>query len=120
MAGHLSKADYRITVYNRTAKKALAWVALHRGLAKPTPIEAVEDADAVGEIDHQLALAAGIADGDEPAPVAAEVRCRLRPRVAPHRKHCLLNGLDDIGLTLEKAAAIDSFEAKNAALRPWA
>ncbi len=36
------------------------------------------------------------------------------------KKHCLLNGLDDIGLTLEKASAIDSFEAKNAALRPWA
>jgi len=40
--------------------------------------------------------------------------------VDPFRKHCLLNGLDDIGLTLEKAAAIDSFEARNATLRPWA
>ncbi|MEF3048864.1 3-isopropylmalate dehydratase small subunit [Pseudotabrizicola sp. L79] len=40
--------------------------------------------------------------------------------VDPFRKHCLMNGLDDIGLTLEKAAAIDSFEAKNAAQRPWA
>jgi len=40
--------------------------------------------------------------------------------VDAHRKHCLLNGLDDIGLTLEKAAAIDSFEKKNAATRPWA
>jgi 3-isopropylmalate/(R)-2-methylmalate dehydratase small subunit len=40
--------------------------------------------------------------------------------VDPFRKHCLLNGLDDIGLTLEKAASIDAFEAKNAALRPWA
>ena len=36
------------------------------------------------------------------------------------KKHCLMNGLDDIGLTLEKASAIDSFEKKNAALRPWA
>jgi 3-isopropylmalate/(R)-2-methylmalate dehydratase small subunit len=36
------------------------------------------------------------------------------------KKHCLMNGLDDIGLTLEKAAAIDSFEKKNATLRPWA
>lgn len=35
------------------------------------------------------------------------------------RKHCLINGLDDIGLTLEKAAAIDSFEQKAATLRPW-
>ncbi len=40
--------------------------------------------------------------------------------VDAHRKHCLLNGLDDIGLTLEKASAIDAFEAKNAASRPWA
>ncbi|MBB4186835.1 3-isopropylmalate dehydratase small subunit [Sinorhizobium terangae] len=36
------------------------------------------------------------------------------------KRHCLLNGLDDIGLTLEKASAIDSFEQKNAASRPWA
>ena len=36
------------------------------------------------------------------------------------KKHCLLNGLDDIGLTLEKASSIDAFEKKNAALRPWA
>jgi len=36
------------------------------------------------------------------------------------RKHCLMNGLDDIGLTMEKAAAIDSFEGKASALRPWA
>ncbi len=40
--------------------------------------------------------------------------------VDSHRKHCLLNGLDDIGLTLEKASAIDSFEKKNATLHPWA
>jgi len=35
------------------------------------------------------------------------------------KKHCLLNGLDDIGLTLEKAATIDSYEAKAADNRPW-
>jgi 3-isopropylmalate/(R)-2-methylmalate dehydratase small subunit len=40
--------------------------------------------------------------------------------VDAHRKHCLINGLDDIGLTLEKGAAIDSFEKMNAAQRPWA
>ncbi len=40
--------------------------------------------------------------------------------VDAHRKHCLMNGLDDIGLTLEKVAAIDSYEKQNAALRPWA
>lgn len=40
--------------------------------------------------------------------------------IDPFRKHCLMNGLDDIGLTLEKASAIDSYEAKTATLRPWA
>ncbi|WP_194097480.1 3-isopropylmalate dehydratase small subunit [Marivivens aquimaris] len=36
------------------------------------------------------------------------------------KKHCLLNGLDDIGLTMQNVDAIDAFEAKNAADRPWA
>jgi len=35
------------------------------------------------------------------------------------KKHCLLEGLDDIGLTLSKADAIDSFEARAAQSRPW-
>jgi 3-isopropylmalate/(R)-2-methylmalate dehydratase small subunit len=39
--------------------------------------------------------------------------------VDSHRKHCLINGLDDIGLTLEKVTAIDSYEGKAAMLRPW-
>ena len=36
------------------------------------------------------------------------------------RRHCLLNGLDDIGLTMEKAPSIDRFEKANAENRPWA
>ena len=36
------------------------------------------------------------------------------------KKHCLLNGLDDIGLTLAKSAEIDAYEAKLAESRPWA
>jgi 3-isopropylmalate/(R)-2-methylmalate dehydratase small subunit len=39
--------------------------------------------------------------------------------VDPFRKHCLLNGLDDIGLTMEKDAAIDAYEAREAATTPW-
>jgi 3-isopropylmalate/(R)-2-methylmalate dehydratase small subunit len=39
--------------------------------------------------------------------------------VDPFRKHCLLNGLDDIGLTMEKASRIDSFEAQRKAQQPW-
>ena len=35
------------------------------------------------------------------------------------RKHCLINGLDDIGLTMEKEENIDSFEKRRAAEQPW-
>jgi 3-isopropylmalate/(R)-2-methylmalate dehydratase small subunit len=35
------------------------------------------------------------------------------------RKHCLLNGLDDIGLTLQKAPAIDKFEERQKRTQPW-
>jgi 3-isopropylmalate/(R)-2-methylmalate dehydratase small subunit len=40
--------------------------------------------------------------------------------IDPFRKHCLLNGLDSIGLTLEKEGSINSYEEKAAAARPWA
>jgi 3-isopropylmalate/(R)-2-methylmalate dehydratase small subunit len=39
--------------------------------------------------------------------------------VDPFRKHCLINGLDDIGLTMEKLASIDSFEQKQKTAEPW-
>jgi 3-isopropylmalate/(R)-2-methylmalate dehydratase small subunit len=39
--------------------------------------------------------------------------------IDPFRKHCLLNGLDDIGLSLQKAHHIDRFEAKAKNERPW-
>jgi 3-isopropylmalate/(R)-2-methylmalate dehydratase small subunit len=39
--------------------------------------------------------------------------------VDQHRKHCLINGLDDIGLSMEKIASIDTFEAQMAQRAPW-
>ncbi len=39
--------------------------------------------------------------------------------VSAHRKHCLLNGLDEIGLTLQHAAEIKAFEALHRAAQPW-
>ena len=39
--------------------------------------------------------------------------------IEPFRKHCLLNGLDDIGLTLTHADEIRAFEAKRLAAQPW-
>jgi 3-isopropylmalate/(R)-2-methylmalate dehydratase small subunit len=37
----------------------------------------------------------------------------------PFKKHCLLNGLDDIGLSLQKKPKIDDFEARQKASQPW-
>jgi len=39
--------------------------------------------------------------------------------VDPFKKHCLLNGLDDIGLTLQKEEKIDGFEGKQKGATPW-
>ncbi|MEO8675386.1 MAG: 3-isopropylmalate dehydratase small subunit [Casimicrobiaceae bacterium] len=39
--------------------------------------------------------------------------------IEPFRKHCLINGLDDIGLTLTHADEIRAFEAKRLAAQPW-
>ncbi len=39
--------------------------------------------------------------------------------ITPHRKYCLVNGLDEIGLTLRKEEKIRAFEAKRLARHPW-
>ncbi len=44
----------------------------------------------------------------------------IRFDIDPFRKHCLLNGLDNIGLTMEKESAIAAFEQKASVARPWA
>ena len=43
----------------------------------------------------------------------------MRFEVDAFKKHCLLNGLDDIGLTMQKVAAIDTFEAQYQSRAPW-
>lgn len=44
---------------------------------------------------------------------------KIHFEVEPFRKHCLLNGLDDIGLTLQKEDKIASYEAKRKDTQPW-
>jgi 3-isopropylmalate/(R)-2-methylmalate dehydratase small subunit len=43
----------------------------------------------------------------------------VRFDIDPFRKHCLIEGLDDIGLTLVEAPAIEAHEKKSAAAHPW-
>ena len=47
MAGHLVAAGHEVTVFNRTASRAQAWVAQHGGRAAPTPAEAADGAEFV-------------------------------------------------------------------------
>lgn len=44
---------------------------------------------------------------------------RFTFEIDPFRKHCLLNGLDEIGITLASSDAISVYEAKLAAEKPW-
>ena len=45
---------------------------------------------------------------------------KVKFEIDPFRKHCLMNGLDDIGLTMEKKSSIDAYEAKLKKERAWA
>ncbi|MCZ8325913.1 MAG: 3-isopropylmalate dehydratase small subunit [Sphingomonadaceae bacterium] len=44
---------------------------------------------------------------------------RFSFEIDPFRKHCLLNGLDEVGLTLARDAAISTYEQKHRAELPW-
>lgn len=44
---------------------------------------------------------------------------RFEFEIDPFRKHCLINGVDEIGLTLKSSDAISAYEAKLSADRPW-
>lgn len=56
---------------------------------------------------------------DLPAQTVSLGNIRASFDVDAFRKHCLINGLDDIGLTLEHAAEIRDFEARRLAQYPW-
>ena len=63
MAGHLAEKGYKVTVYNRTAAKAAAWVAAHGGAMAETPRQAAEGAafvmSCVGNDDDLRAVCLG-------------------------------------------------------------
>lgn len=67
MAGHLAKAGYDVTVYNRTASKAQAWVAQHGGAMAATPADAAKGADFVMSCVGNDDDLRGVSLGDEGA-----------------------------------------------------
>ena len=81
-------------------------------VVKPDDLEKLmDDADRGANATLTVDLAAQEIRGPDGGVVTFEID--------PFRKHCLLNGLDDIGLTMEKAAGIDSHESKIGEDRPW-
>ncbi len=77
------------------------------------PKESVEALMKVAEnTDNQITI-------DLPNQVVRAENIEYKFDLDPFRKHCLLNGLDDIGLTLEKKASIDAYETRQKSERPW-
>ena len=93
--------------YNNCFKNGILPIALPQEEVDKLMDDANRGANAVLTVD----LEAQEIKGPDGGTIAFEVD--------PFRKHCLLNGLDDIGLTMEKAPAIDSFETQAAQARPW-
>ena len=93
--------------YNNCFKNGILPIALPQAEVDKLMDDAERGSNAIITVDLERQEIAGPDGG------------RIRFDIDPFRKHCLLNGLDDIGLTLEKAAAIDSFEARDRLARPW-
>jgi 3-isopropylmalate/(R)-2-methylmalate dehydratase small subunit len=78
--------------------------------------------DAVGTIFDAVAVHPGFElaiDLERQVVATPDGALQWKFEVDPFRKHCLLNGLDDIGLTLQHADEIRAFEARRLAEQPW-
>jgi 3-isopropylmalate/(R)-2-methylmalate dehydratase small subunit len=93
--------------YNNCFKNGILPIALPQEQVDTLMDEAKKGANARIEVDLE---AQTITTSDGTA-IAFEVDA--------FKKHCLLEGLDDIGLTMEKASAIDAFEGSASVARPW-
>ena len=93
--------------YNNCFKNGILPIALPEEEVDKLMDDAERGANAILTIDLESQTITG-PDGGE-----------IRFEIDPFRKHCLMNGLDDIGLTLEKEDAIAAFEAKRGQTFPW-
>jgi 3-isopropylmalate/(R)-2-methylmalate dehydratase small subunit len=82
---------------------------------------ALQEAE-VDRLFHECAALPGfrlVVDVDAQTVATADRALVMRFDIDPFRKHSLLNGLDEIGLTLQQADKIRAFEAKRIAQYPW-
>jgi 3-isopropylmalate/(R)-2-methylmalate dehydratase small subunit len=93
--------------YNNCFKNGILPVALPKEEIAKLLDDAERGANAVVSVDLEAQEITGPDGG------------RIRFEIDPYRKHCLVSGLDDIDLTLEKAQAIDGFEARQRMAQPW-
>jgi len=99
--------SYADIFYNNCFKNGILPVVLPKEAVDALMADAKKGENARIAIDLENQTVSG-ADGEE---YAFEVDA--------FKKHCLLNGLDDIGLTMQKVKAIDSFEKKYSKTMPW-
>ena len=100
-------SDFADIFYNNCFKNGVLPIKLDQKLVDVLMEDAKNGANAVFTIDLEKQLIS--------RPDGQTVSFELDA----FRKHCLLNGLDDIGLTLEKAPAIQSYEDKQRLSQPW-
>ena len=93
--------------YNTCFKHGILPIALPQEQVDVLMKEAEKGANARIEVDLE-AQTVSTSDGDV-----------ISFNVDAFKKHCLMNGLDDIALTMEKVSAIDTFEAGASVARPW-
>ena len=93
--------------YANSFKNGLLPIKVSKDELKTLMEHAGHGANATLTIDLEAQTISG--HGDEP----------IRFEIDPWLKHCLLNGLDEIALTLEKADSVQAHEARLAAERPW-
>jgi 3-isopropylmalate/(R)-2-methylmalate dehydratase small subunit len=93
--------------YNNSFKNGILLIKLPQEQIDALMDEADENPDAPIEIDLEKQI------------VTRGNKFSFSFEIDSFRKHCLLNGLDDIGLTKEKAKDISSFESKTRETKPW-
>ncbi len=93
--------------YNNCFKNGILPIVLPQGEVDKLMDDAERGANAVVTVDLESQTIRG-PDGGE-----------IGFEVDPHRRHCLLNGLDDIGLSMEKVEHIDTFERDYHGRHPW-
>ncbi len=100
-------SSYADIFYNNSFKNGILPVVLPQAQIDALMAEAKAHPDALIEVDL------------EKQTVTRGNKFSFSFEIDPFRKHCLMNGLDDIGLTLQKASDIDTYEAKRASDKPW-